>query len=144
MAEAVLRQRFEDAGLGRDVVVDSAGTGAWHVGNDADPRTLATLAAAGYDLSHAARKFEPEWLERSQLILAMDRENYQALLTLAERHDVPADHVRLLRSFDAAAESDAEVPDPYYGGRDGFTDVLQMIEDAADGVVAYVRQELTA
>ncbi len=144
MAEAVLRQRFVAAGLGDDVVVDSAGTGAWHVGNDADPRTLATLAAAGYDLSHAARKFEPEWLERSQLILAMDRENHSALLALAERHDVPADHVRLMRSFDPAAAPDAEVPDPYYGGRDGFTDVLHMIESAADGVVAHVRAELTA
>ena len=144
MAEAVLRQRFSDAGLGDDVVVDSAGTGAWHVGNDADPRTLATLAAAGYDLSHAARKFEPEWLERSQLILAMDRDNHEALLALAERHDVPAEHVRLLRSFDPAAGPDAEVPDPYYGGRDGFTDVLHMIESAADGVVAHVRSELTA
>ncbi len=140
MAEAVLRERFAAAGL--DVEVDSAGTGAWHVGNDADPRALATLAAAGYDLSHSARRFEPEWLEGSQLVLAMDRDNYEALLALADRHDVPAEHVRLLRSFDPGAAPTAEVPDPYYGGRDGFTDVLRLIEQAADGVVDHVRAEL--
>lgn len=144
MAEAVLRRRFDEAGLGDDVVVDSAGTGAWHVGDDADPRALATLAAAGYELSHAARRFEPHWLERSHLILAMDRANFEALLELAERHDVVPEHVRLLRSFDSTAGPEAEVPDPYYGGADGFVQVLEMIERAADGVVAHVRAELSA
>lgn len=142
MAEAVLRRRFDDEGLGGDVTVDSAGTGAWHVGDDADPRALRTLRAAGYDLSHSARRFEPDWLERSHLILAMDRDNYEALLALAERHDVPAEHIRLMRSFDDTAGPDAEVPDPYYGGHDGFDDVLGMLERAADGVVAHVREEL--
>ncbi len=144
MAEAVLGKGFDDAGLSGDVVVDSAGTGAWHVGDDADPRALATLRAAGYDLSHAARRFQPEWLERSQLILAMDRDNYQSLLELAERHNVPAEHVRMLRSFDPDAGAGAEVPDPYYGGHDGFRDVLAMIERASAGVVAHVRAELHA
>ena len=144
MAEAVLRRRFDEAGLGDDVVVDSAGTGAWHVGDDADPRALATLSEAGYDLAHAARRFESEWLERSHLILAMDRANFEALLELAERHDVAPEHVRLLRSFDPTAGPDAEVPDPYYGGADGFVRVLEMIERAAEGVVAQVRTELSA
>ncbi|MEI2716435.1 MAG: low molecular weight protein-tyrosine-phosphatase [Candidatus Nanopelagicales bacterium] len=142
MAEAVLRRRFDDAGLGADVVVDSAGTGGWHVGADADPRALATLAAAGYDLRHSARRFQPEWLERSDLVLAMDRDNYDALLELAERHDVPIEHVRMLRSFDPEASANADVPDPYYGGADGFHDVLAMIERAADGVVQFVAAEL--
>ena len=114
------------------------------MGDDADPRALATLRAAGYDLSHSARRFEPEWLERSQLILAMDRDNYDALLLLAERHDVAPEHVRLLRSFDPSAGPGAEVPDPYYGGPDGFADVLAMIERAAQGVVAYVTEDLHA
>ncbi len=144
MAEAVLRQRFDDAGLGDDVTVDSAGTGAWHVGEDADRRALATLREAGYDLSHAARRFEPEWLERSHLILAMDRDNYEALLALAERHDVPAEHIRLMRSFDPTAAPDAEVPDPYYGGADGFSEVLAMLQRAGDGVVAHVTEQLHA
>lgn len=144
MAEAVLRRRFGHAGLSRDVVVDSAGTGAWHVGEGADPRALTTLQAAGYDLSHSARRFEPEWLERSQLILAMDRDNYDALVALAERHDVVPEHVRLLRSFDPSAAPGAEVPDPYYGGADGFADVLAMIERAAQGVVAHVTADLHA
>ncbi len=143
MAEAVLRQRLESAGLAHDVVVDSAGTGGLHAGDDADPRARATLTAAGYDLSHSARRFEPGWLESSHLILAMDTDNYDALLELAERHDMPADHIRLLRSFDPAAAPGAEVPDPYYGGADGFDDVLAMIERAADGVLAHVRAGLS-
>lgn len=144
MAEAVLRRRFDEAGLSGDVIVDSAGTGAWHVGEDADKRALATLRSAGYDLSHSARRFEPEWLERSQLILAMDRDNYEALLALAERHDVPAEHIRLMRSFDPTAGPDPEVPDPYYGGVDGFAEVLQMLERAGDGVVDHVTEQLHA
>lgn len=142
MAEAVLRDRLEQAGLSDAVEVDSAGTGHWHVGNDADPRALATLANAGYDLRHAARQFESHWLERSDLILAMDRQNLRDLRALAERHGVPADHVRLFRSFDSDAEPDPEVPDPYYGGDEGFTDVLRLIERASDGIVAHVQGEL--
>lgn len=142
MAEAVLRRRFAEAGLDTDVTVDSAGTGGWHVGADADPRALATLTAAGYDLAHTARRMEPDWLERSDLVLAMDRDNHDALIELAERHDVPVEHVRLLRSFDPTAPEGADVPDPYYGGSAGFRDVLTMIERAADGVVAHVTAEL--
>lgn len=143
MAEAVLRDRIERAGMSDAVAVDSAGTGHWHIGHDADPRALATLSAAGYDLRHAARQFEPHWLERSDLILAMDRQNLSDLRTIARRHGVAADHVRLFRSFDPAAEPDPEVPDPYYGGDDGFTDVLELVERASDGIVVHLRQELS-
>lgn len=144
MAEAVLRDRIEAAGLSDAVEVDSAGTGHFHIGHDADPRALATLKSAGYDLRHAARQFEAHWLERSDLILAMDSANLAALRTVAQHHGVAADHVRLFRSFDPEAEPDAEVPDPYYGGDEGFLDVLHLIERASDGIVGHVRQELNS
>lgn len=132
MAEVVLRHVFAERGL--DVEVDSAGTGGWHVGEPMDPRALATLAEHGYDGSgHRARQFDPAWFAERDLVLAMDRHNLQTLLRMAP----PGADVRLLRSFDPAAPEGAEVPDPYYGGREGFVEVLRMIEAAAEGVAKH-------
>lgn len=143
IGEAVLRDRVTRAGLGERVVVESAGTGGWHVGDPADPRSQAALARAGYVLQHRARRFEAAWYDDADLILAMDSENLDALLRLAPDTDA-ARRVRLMRSFDPrlAARSDGDplldVPDPYYGGPDGFDTVLRMLEAAADGVVDHL------
>lgn len=142
MAESVLRQKLAAAGLDGRVEVDSAGTAGYHEGSDADPRALAALADGGYRLQHTARQFHPDWLTTSQLILVMDADNLSDVRVLARQHGVAADHVRLLRSFDPDAGPDADVPDPYYGGPDGFAHVLHLIERAADGIVAYVRAQL--
>ena len=138
MAEVVLRDRLTQAGLSNRVEVDSAGTGGWHVGGDADPRSRQVLEAAGYRFRHSARQFEPEWLGEADLVLAMDRANLEDLRNLADTHDYDPGNIQLLRSFDPEAPDEAEVPDPYYGGAEGFTDVLAMVERAADGVVVYV------
>jgi protein-tyrosine phosphatase len=142
MAEAVLRHRLGEAGLTDEVAVDSAGTGAWHEGDDADPRALAALTAAGYHLDHTGRQFQADWFAESDLILAMDAENLANLRNLAATYGHDAAHVRLFRSFDPAAPPGAEVPDPYFGGSDGFRTVLDMLERAADGVMAFVDDEL--
>jgi protein-tyrosine phosphatase len=142
-AEAVLRRRFADAGLGAEVEVDSAGTGGWHVGADADARSRAVFEARGYSLTHGARKFDRSWFEHLDLVLAMDADNLADLRRLAPDDDARS-AVRLFRSFDpaAVAAGELDVPDPYYGGATGFTDVLDLIEAAADGVVAFVAAEL--
>ena len=140
IAEAVLRARFAEAGLD-DVEVVSAGTGGWHVGEDADPRTRAVLARRGYPLAHRAQRFDPAWFDRADLVLAMDDANLEALRRVAP-DDAARSRVRLLRSFDPAlaglAESDPRtwVDDPYYGGPEGFDDAVDAVEAAADGVVA--------
>ncbi len=139
MAEAVLRQRFEAAGLGSVVVVDSAGTAGWHVGDDADPRARRTLDGAGYQLQHRARRFQSDWIWRTDLVLAMDTANLEDLQRLSSGQF--GERIRLLRSFDPQADS-VDVPDPYYGGLQGFSEVLAMIESAADGVVEYVSGQL--
>ncbi len=138
MAEAVLRARVEQAGLVH-VSVDSAGTGSWHVGGDADPRTLATLRARGYDLDHTAQQIRHDWFAERDLIVVMDSANYRDVLAL--RADAQVDTpVRMLRSFDPALADlvephpELDVPDPYYAG--GFDEVLTMIEAAADGLLA--------
>ena len=144
MAEAVLAARVRAAGFD-DIAVDSAGTGSWHVGHDADPRARSALAARGYPLRHTARQFAPEWFEpghpqRADLVLAMDSDNLAALRRLAP-DGVDTGHVLLLRTFDDAVahrppgHSELGVPDPYYGDDAGFDAVLDMIEAAVDGLV---------
>ncbi|MFC4061682.1 low molecular weight protein-tyrosine-phosphatase [Planomonospora corallina] len=131
MAEVVLRRTLADHGLDGLVTVESAGTGGWHQGRAMDERAAAALAGRGYDGSaHRARQFLREWFDRADLVLAMDRENLRALRRLAPEG---AD-VRLFRSFDPAAPQGSEVPDPYYGGQEGFTEVLEMVEAAAKGL----------
>lgn len=141
MAEAVLRARVVEAGL-THVIVDSAGTGGWHIGDDADPRALSTLRTRGYRLDHTARQIRHDWFMDRDLIVVMDSDNYRDVLDLraSAQADTP---VRMLRSFDSTlAHLDEphhrlDVPDPYYTG--GFDDVLDMIEAAAEGVIASLR-----
>lgn len=144
MAEAVIRARVEVAGLEARVRVDSAGTDGWHIGEDADPRALQTLRAAGYDLVHSGRQITTEWfLEpgRPDLLLTMDSSNYATVVSLAP-DEAARERVRMMRSFDPAlaglpaGDPRLDVPDPWYGDHDGFADVLAMLEAAADGLVA--------
>ncbi len=145
IAEAVLERAFTNAGI--TVEVSSAGTGSWHIGDDADPRALRVLTQHGYDLQHEARQFDPAWFvdvdARADLVLALDSSHLRDLRALAAKHGADADHVVLLRSFDPDA-LDFDVPDPYYGADSGFYDVLVMIEAAAPGVVAYVRGQVVS
>ncbi|MFI2236817.1 low molecular weight protein-tyrosine-phosphatase [Streptomyces chrestomyceticus] len=101
MAEAVFRARIEEAGLDGLVVVDSAGTGGWHEGDGADPRTVAVLRAAGYEEDHSARQFRAEWFGTLDLVIALDEGHLRALRRLAPSARDAA-KVRLLRSYDAA------------------------------------------
>jgi protein-tyrosine phosphatase len=134
MAELVFRARLDDAGLGDVVRVSSAGTGSWHAGEPADKRARATLKAHGYPATHVAAEVSGEHLA-ADLLLAADAGHAEFLRA---RVDDPA-KVRLLRSFDPSAPEDAEVPDPYYGGGDGFEDVLGMIERSVPGLLDWVR-----
>ncbi|MEV6874050.1 low molecular weight protein-tyrosine-phosphatase [Amycolatopsis sp. NPDC051128] len=134
MAELVFRARLGDAGLGDAVRVTSAGTGPWHVGEPADKRARATLKAHGYPATHVASEVSDEDLA-ADLLLAADSGHADFLRS---RVGDPA-KVRLLRSFDPSAPEGAEVPDPYYGGDEGFEDVLAMIERAVPGLLEWVR-----
>ena len=139
MAESIFRQHLDKAGLAGLVDVNSAGIGGWHVGAPMEEQAADTLASAGYPTEHAAAKVGPEHLG-ADLILAMDRGHYKALLRLV---DDPA-KVRMFRSFDPAADpDDLDVPDPYYGPREDFDELLSMIEAATPGLVEFVRAQVT-
>ncbi|QIJ63597.1 low molecular weight protein-tyrosine-phosphatase [Streptomyces sp. JB150] len=141
MAESVFRARVEEAGLGGLVEIDSAGTGGWHEGDPADPRTVAVLEEHGYDSAHTARQFHPSWFGRLDLVVALDTGHAKALRRLAPTEE-DARKVRLLRSYDPAAGDDLDVPDPYYGARDGFEECLEMVEAASAGLLAVVREHV--
>lgn len=141
MAESVFRARIEEAGLAGVVEVDSAGTGGWHEGDAADPRTVSVLEANGYTGVHAARQFQVSWFSRLDLVIALDEGHLKALRRLAPT-GADADKIRLLRAYDPAAGDDLDVPDPYYGGMDGFEECLELVEAASPGLLAAVREKV--
>lgn len=135
-AEAALREALEAAGLDGAVEIDSAGTGGWHVGDPPDARMVDAAARVGLELSGAARRVRPEDFDAFDLILAMDRTNYEDLRALAP--DAAArEKVRLFREFDPAGGE--EVPDPYYGGRKGFEEVVAVVRRSAEGLVSQLQ-----
>lgn len=140
MAEHVLRKYVEDEGL--DALVDSSGTGGWHVGDPADRRTVHTLRRHGFTSGHAARKFHRGWFADYDLVIALDAGHLRELRDLA-RSEEDRDKIRLLRSFDpTAANPDLDVPDPYYGDDEAFEHVMDLIERAVPGVLDEIRRGL--
>jgi protein-tyrosine phosphatase len=143
IAAAVMRSLVNDAGLDAHIEVSSAGTGDWHVGQRADNRALATLTRHGYDGStHRARQFVAEWFADHDLVVALDSANLADLRRLATTA-AERDKVRLLLSFDAQS-TESDVPDPYYGGAEGFDLVVTTIERACRALLEQVRTEIPA
>jgi protein-tyrosine phosphatase len=139
-AEGVMRALVDRDGLKDEIEMDSAGTGAWHVGSAPDARASAAAAAQGVVLDGQARKVTEEDFEEFDLILAMDGSNLHDLKQLAGDDEQRA-KVRLLREFDPASEgaSDLDVPDPYYGGESGFADVFELVQAACEGLLEQIR-----
>lgn len=139
-AEAAVRHALEQAGLADRVEVESAGIGAWHVGNGPDQRMISAGAGRGLTIEGCARQVAVEDFAAYDLILAMDRSNREDLLALAP--DVEAGRkVRLFREFETEAD-DLDVPDPYFGGDDGFLRVVDLARAGADGLVSHIRERI--
>ena len=138
-AEGVMRSLVAEAGMDQQVEIDSAGTGGWHVGSSPDERATAAAAAQGVTLEGRARRIEAEDFERFDLILAMDAANLRDLRAIAGSAGA-REKVRLLREFDPnSAHPELDVPDPYYGGEEGFGTVLSLVRDACEGLLAEIR-----
>lgn len=139
-AEAAIREAAAEAGI--EVTVRSVGTGSWHVGAPPDPRMRAAAGQLGLHLDGEAAQLVDGDLEEADLVVVMDRANLAATTELAARHDLDTP-IRLYLAFDDAslASGDLEVPDPYYGGPDGFTHVVELCRAAAAGVVAHLAGE---
>jgi protein-tyrosine phosphatase len=141
-AEGVMRHLVREQGLEGSIEVDSAGTGGWHVGAAPDARASEAARRRSIVLEGAARQFAASDFDDYDLILAMDAENARDLLAIAPSEEA-ADKVRLLREFDPASDGsgDLDVPDPYYGGDDGFDQVLDMVDAAARGLLERLRAD---
>jgi protein-tyrosine phosphatase len=131
MAETVLRASLAEAGLHGAVMLDSAGTGDWHIGQPMYQQARAALASQGYDGSaHRARQFGPSWLAERDLVLAMDARNLAALRRLAEATD--RDRIRLFGEVGGLSQAEGgEIPDPYGGNEADFRHVLDLLRAAA-------------
>ena len=135
-----MRELISDAGLEAEIVLDSAGTGGWHVGEPPDPRATQAAARRGIALDSRARQVSEEDFEHFDLIVAMDASNQQALRRMAPGEEGRA-KVHLLREFDPASEGSHEldVPDPYYDSEKGFEIVLDQVQVACAGLLERLR-----
>ena len=129
-AEGVFNQKIKERNLEKLFVVDSAGTGGWHVGNLADPRMRETALSRGIELTSRSRKIEESDLYEFDHILVMDNDNLDAVKSLIRDHkNLINSKIKLILSFSKKSQLD-EVPDPYYGGQNGFEKVLDLLDDA--------------
>lgn len=139
-AHGVFRQYVKDAGLSQTVRVDSAGTHAYHIGEEPDQRSQKHALKRGYDLSDlSARQVSSQDFEVYDLVLVMDWDNYAVTEKIA-----PREHQHKLKRLTefCRAVSASVVPDPYYKGDEGFEEVLDIIEDACDGLLEYIQARL--
>ncbi len=134
-AEGVFKQKIKDRDLENLFVVDSAGTGGWHVGNLADPRMRETALSRGIELTSRSRKIEKKDLYEFDHILVMDQDNLDAVKSLIKDPMSPVNSkIKLILAYSKYSQL-AEVPDPYYGGQNGFDKVLDLLDDAIDGLI---------
>jgi protein-tyrosine phosphatase len=140
LAEGVFRHILDERGLADRFRVDSAGTGSWHVGESPDHRAMRSAATRGVTLSGHARQVQPEDLRSFQYIVAMDRSNLAELERYRSAVGGEAS-LYLLREFDPDGGPGAEVPDPYYGGPNGFENVYEMVERSCEALLEHVLEE---
>lgn len=138
-AEAIMEHRLGFEQIGVQVEVESAGTGSWHAGHPPDERARDEATRRGVPMGGTARQFEADDFARFDLVMAMDADNAAVLRALAPDDDARR-KVRLLREFDPEAHGDLDVPDPYFGGQQGFADVFDMVDRS---VVALIGQIAT-
>ena len=136
LAEAVFDHIAKEEGLSSSFKSDSCGTGGYHVGADPDPRSQEIAKRKGVPMDHKARKFSTADYDNFDYILAMDDQNYQDIVA-ATGHEHPG--LYLMRDFDELAGEDKDVPDPYYGGREGFTRVYDMLERSNRAFIAHLK-----
>ncbi|MBC6475318.1 MAG: low molecular weight phosphotyrosine protein phosphatase [Hormoscilla sp. GM102CHS1] len=135
-AENIMNHLIDKANLSEAIVCDSAGTSSYHIGSPPDRRMAAAAREQGITLKGRARQFKQSDFQEFDLILAMDRENYRNILSL-DRAGKYADKVRLMCDF-CTRHTETEVPDPYYGGPEGFNDAIDLLMDACEDLLQYV------
>jgi protein-tyrosine phosphatase len=135
-AEAVMQSIVKQQGLEQEIVCDSAGTFDYHCGKPADARMQKHARLRGYELISISRPFEDEDFELFDWIITMDEDNYQQIKWFDQSNNY-TDKIRRMTDFCSSSQV-YEVPDPYYGGNNGFENVLDLLEDACQGLLEFV------
>ncbi|MSR22375.1 MAG: low molecular weight phosphotyrosine protein phosphatase [Gemmatimonadetes bacterium] len=143
LAEGVFLHLARERGATARYRVDSAGTGAWHVGEPPDPRSAEVAQRHGLRLEGSARQVRSEDLKEFDLILAMDSENLRAMEHLGAGRTIAA-NIALLRDYDPNSDGDRDVPDPYYGGTDGFERVFHLIRRSCAALLNVLEERPSA
>ncbi|HED52249.1 MAG TPA: low molecular weight phosphotyrosine protein phosphatase [Gammaproteobacteria bacterium] len=139
-AQGVFERLVKEAGLEASITIDSAGTHAYHVGEPPDRRATQAAAVRGIDLTpQRARRVREDDFESFDYVLAMDRDNLEDLRAICPAH--VQERIRLLLDF-AETDQSGDVPDPYYGGAQGFERVLDLVEEGARGLLENIRQRM--
>ena len=134
-AEGIFNQKIKERDLENLFVVDSAGTGSWHVGNLPDKRMRTTALSRGIELTSRARQIEENDLYEFDHILVMDKDNLHAVKSLIQdKKHLANSKIKLVLSYSKDSQL-YEVPDPYYGGQNGFEQVLDLLDNAIDGLI---------
>ena len=134
-AEGIFKKKIKDRDLENLFVVDSVGTGGWHVGNLADRRMREAALSRGIELTSRSRKIDHNDLYEFDHILVMDKDNLNAVKSLIKDHTFPINSkIKLILSYSKKSQLD-EVPDPYYGGQNGFERVLDLLDEAIDELI---------
>lgn len=141
LAHTIFENLVNDAGLDQLIQIESSGTGAWHEGEPADSRMRKTARQHGLTIDHRARRFRRSDCDSFNLLLAMDRENYRDVLNSC-RDESQKEKVRMFRDFDP--QGPGNVPDPWYGGPQGFEDVWQIVERTCIALLDDIRRKLAA
>lgn len=141
IAEAVFNHLVDEKGLAKKFYSDSSGTSAFHVGADPDPRMAVTAEKKGIYMNHKAQQFSREHFEKFDYIFAMDKSNYDDILSMTQNAKL-REKVYLLREFDSnASSSRADVPDPYYrGGMEAFDEVFSIVERSCSEIISRFEQ----
>lgn len=134
LAEHMFLHLAKEAGVAEKYEVDSAGTGSWHIGESPDGRMRRVAAAHGLVYDGRSRQIQPEDLDYFDLFMVMDGENYENMMAMA-RNSEQQKKIHLLREFDPLGNVHSAVPDPYYGGIQGFEEVYQIIERSVSGLL---------
>jgi protein-tyrosine phosphatase len=139
LGAAIMKQKVMKYGMDKWVEVDSCGTSSYHIGDGADPRTIASADRHGIPVDHCARQLTAADLDEFDYIFAMDKSNYQNILKVGNGRDV-RDKVKLMREFDPRSKG-SEVPDPYHGDEGSFQEVFEILDRSTTAFIDYLKEE---
>lgn len=138
LAEGIFKRHVRNAGLEKEIYVASAGTSGWHIGESPDPRSVDVAIQNGITLDSFGSKAVSQHFQEYDYIIAMDRNNYSDLQSLPGSRSEGAAELHLMRDFDDVGKGE-DVPDPYYGGDDGFTYVFELLDRSCGNLLEHIK-----